>query len=242
MRACLILDSDAGDEDLAAALGCGADALLLRLGPCAEDDARRAARARAGALIDAARAKSGAPKLFVEVAPLDSALIEADLDALFGPGPDGVFLPACDGAAGLQRLAVKLAVREAQAGRADGATRIGALIGADPAGVLALASFAGASPRLAALAFDDAGLCAALGLAAGGGAAIATARAMVVLAAASAGVPALAPPAETGEEPAYAAARRDGFTGAMALYPGQVAAIREIFPERENRQRANCPA
>ncbi|MGJ0396426.1 MAG: aldolase/citrate lyase family protein [Methylocystis sp.] len=242
MRACLILDSDAGDEDLAAALGCGADALLLRLGPCAEDDARRGARARACAFIDAARAKGGAPKLFVEVAPLDSALIETDLDALFRPGPDGVFLPARDGAAGLQRLAVKLAVREAQAGLADGATRIGALIGADPAGVLALASFAGASPRLAALAFDDAGLCAALGLAAGGGAAIATARAMLVLAAASAGVPSLAPPVPTGEEPAYAAARRDGFTGGMALIPKQVAAIRDAFPPGENRQRPNSPA
>ncbi len=242
MRACLILDSDASDEDLAAALDCGADALLLRLGPCAEDDARRAARARACALIDAARAKSGAPKLFVEVAPLDSDIVEADLDALFGPGPDGVFLPACDAAAGLQRLAVKLAVREAQAGLADGATRIGAFVGGDPAGVLALRSFAGATPRLAALAFDEAGLCAALGLTACEGAAIETARAMVVLAAASAGVPALAPPIETGAEAAHAAARRDGFTGGMALYPGQVAAIRDIFPAGENRQNLNSPA
>ncbi|MBM3564392.1 MAG: aldolase, partial [Alphaproteobacteria bacterium] len=162
MRACLILDSDSGDEAFAAALACGADALLMRLGPCAEDDARRGARARACALIDVARAKSGAPKLFVEVAPLDSVLIETDLDALFGPGPDGVFLPARDGAVGVQRLAVKLAVREARAGLADGATRIVALVGADPAGVLALASFSGGSPRLAALAFDDAGLRAAL--------------------------------------------------------------------------------
>ncbi len=241
MRACLILDSDAGDEDLAAALDCGADALLLRLGPCAEDDARRGARARACAFFDAARAKRGAPKLFVEVAPLDSDLVEADLDALFGPGPDGVFLPARDGATGLQRLAVKLAVREAQAGLADGATRIGAFVGGDPAGVLALRSFAGASPRLAALAFDDAGLCAGLGLSEGG-AAIETARAMVVLAAASAGVPALAPPIDAGEEAAYAAARRDGFTGALARYPGQVAAIRDIFPAGENRQKPNCPA
>ncbi len=242
MRACLILDYDARDEALAAALDCDADALLVRLGPCAEDNARRDARSRACAFIDAARTKRGAPKLFVEVAPLACDIVEADLDALFGPGPDGVFLPACDGAASLQRLAVKLAVCEARAGLADGATRIGAFVGADPAGVLALASFAGASPRLAALAFDDAGLCAALGLAACEGAAIETARAMVVLAAASAGVPALAPPIDAGEEAAYAAARRDGFTGALARYPGQVAAIRDIFQAGENRQKPNCPA
>ncbi|MFZ3182064.1 MAG: aldolase/citrate lyase family protein, partial [Methylocystis silviterrae] len=159
----MILESDASDEELAAALDCGADALLLRLGPCAEDAARRSARARACALINAARGKSAASRLFVDVAALDSELIEADLDALFGPGPDGVFLPSCDGAASLQRMSVKLAVREAQAGLADGATRIGAFAGGDPAAVLALRSLAGASPRLAALAFDEAGLRAALG-------------------------------------------------------------------------------
>ncbi|MGD9659162.1 MAG: aldolase/citrate lyase family protein [Methylocystis sp.] len=238
----MILGPRVGDEEFAAALDSGAEALLLRLGPCAEDDARRDARARACALISEARKKRGAPRLFVELAPLDSDLVEADLDALFGPGPDGVFLPACDGAAGLQRLAVKLAVREAQAGLADGATGIGAFVGGDPAGVLALPSFAGASRRLAALAFDEAGLCAALALPERVGAAIDLARAAVVLAAASAGVPALAPTVRTGEEPAYAAARRDGFTGAMALCPGQVAAIHAVFATDGNRQNSDSPA
>ncbi|WP_245434532.1 aldolase/citrate lyase family protein [Methylocystis rosea] len=244
----MILESDASDEDVAAALDCGADALLLRLGPCVEDAARRSARARACALINEARGKgwsrgkSAAPKLFVEVAPLVNELIEADLDALFGPGPDGVFLPSCDGAASLQRVSVKLAVREAQAGLADGATRIGAFAGGDPAAALALRSLAGASPRLAALAFDEAGLRAALGLACGDGAAVQMARGAVVLAAASAGVPALAAPVRTGEEAAYAAARRDGFRGAMALFPGEIAAIHEVFPAGQNRQRPQSSA
>ncbi|HEY8126646.1 MAG TPA: aldolase/citrate lyase family protein [Methylocystis sp.] len=238
----MILDSKASDEQFAAALDCGADALLVRLGPCAEDAARRSARARACALINAARGKRAAPKLFVDVAPLDSELVDADLDALFGPGPGGVFLPSFDGAASLQRMAVKLAVREAQAGLADGATRIGAFVGGDPAGVLALQALAGASPRLAALAFDDAGLRAALGLACDDGAAIQMARAAVVLAAASAGVAALAAPVQSGEEHAFTAARRDGFRGAMALFPGQIAAIHGVFPAGENRQRPQSPA
>jgi citrate lyase subunit beta/citryl-CoA lyase len=242
MRSCLILGSDASDEELAAAFDCGADAILLRLGPCAEDAARRSARARAGALISEARGKSAAPQLFVEVAPLESALVEADLDALFGPGPDGVFLPSCDGAASLQRMSVKLAVREAQAGLPDGATRIGAFAGGDPGAALALRSLAGASPRLAALAFDEAGLRAALGLACGDGAAVQIARGTVVLAAASAGVPALAAPVPTGENKAFAAARRDGFRGAMAHFPGQIAVIHEVFPAGENRQRPQSSA
>jgi citrate lyase subunit beta/citryl-CoA lyase len=247
MRSCLILESDASDEERAAALDCGADTLLLRLGPCVEDAARRGVRAHACALINEsrgkeARGKRAGPQLFVEVAPLDSELIEADLDALFGPGPDGVFLPSCDGAASLQRMAVKLAVREARAGLADGATRIGAFAGGEPAAVLTMRSLAGASPRLTALAFDEAGLRAALGLACGDGAAVQLARAAVVLAAASASVPALAPPMQTGEEAAYAAARRDGFQGAMALFPGQIAAIHEVFPAGENRQRPQSSA
>ncbi|MGJ0513462.1 aldolase/citrate lyase family protein [Methylocystis sp.] len=252
MRSCLILESDASDEELAAALDCGADTLLLRLGPCVEDAARRGVRAHACALINEsrgkesrgkeARGKRAGPQLFVEVAPLDSELIEADLDALFGPGPDGVFLPSCDGAASLQRMAVKLAVREARAGLADGATRIGAFAGGEPAAVLTMSSLAGASPRLAALAFDEAGLRAALGLACGDGAAVQMARAAVVLAAASASVPALAPPMQTGEEAAYAAARRDGFQGAMALFHGQIGAIHEVFPAGENRQRPQSSA
>ena len=247
MRSCLILESDASDEDVAAALFCGADAILLRLGPCAEDAARRSARARAGALINEARGKEArgkraAPKLFVEVAPLENELIEADLDALFGPGPEGVFLPCCDGAASLQRMSVKLALREAQAGLADGAIRIGAFAGGDAAAALALRSLTGASPRLAALAFDEAGLRAALGLAFGDGAAVQMARGAVVLAAASAGVPALAAAVQIGEEDGYAAARRDGFHGAMALFPGQIAVIQEAFPRGENRQRSQSSA
>ncbi|ULO23593.1 aldolase/citrate lyase family protein [Methylocystis sp. SB2] len=238
----MILESDASDEDVAAALFCGADAILFRLGPCAEDEARRSARARACTLISEARCKSAAPKLFVEVAPLENELIEADLDALFGPGPEGVFLPSCDGAASLQRMSVKLAVREAQAGLADGATRIGAFAGGDPGAALALRSLAGASPRLGALAFDEAGLRAALGLAEGDGAAVQMARGAVVLASASAGVPALAAPIPAGENEAYAAARRDGFRGAMALFPGEIAAIHEVFPTGENRQRPQSSA
>jgi citrate lyase subunit beta/citryl-CoA lyase len=234
----LTLGSDVGDDDVAAALVCGADALLLRLGPCVENEARRGARARACAIIEEARRMSRAPKLFVEVAPVESELIEADLDALFGPAPDGVFLPSCRGVESLQRLSVKLAVREAQAGLPDGVTRIGAFVGGDPAGVLALRSLASATPRLAALAFDEAALSASLGLTEAGGAAIEMARAAVVLAAASAGVPALAPPVQIGQEAAYAAARRDGFAGAMALRPEQVAHILKVFPARQNRQKA----
>jgi hypothetical protein len=70
MRSCLILESDASDEESAAALIAARRCALLRL-VSAEDEARRSARA---ALSAAARSKM-APNLR-DVAVLDSDLIK----------------------------------------------------------------------------------------------------------------------------------------------------------------------
>lgn len=230
MRSCLILDVAAG-RDLMAALDCGADALMLRLGPGVECDARRRARKQARAVILAAREKTNAPQTFVEIAPAESEIVEADLDSFIDAAPDGVVLQACGGRISLRQLSVKLAVREAEAGLPDGAISIAAFAGGAPAAALALGTIAGATTRLAALGFDESGLRAALSLVEGAAAPIAAARAYVVLAAAAAGVPALAAPVALGEEEAYIAARRDGFSGAMALEAAQIAHIHAVFPE-----------
>ncbi len=229
MRSCFVLSIE-DNSDFSAALNCGADMVLLRLGLCVEDDARRRARALARAAIAAGRERSGAPQIFVEVAPVDSDVIEADLDSLVSAAPAGVFLQACAGRANLRQLAVKLAVREAEAGLPDGAVKIAAFAGGAPAAVLALGgAYAGATPRLAALAFDEAGLRAAMGLDQAGAAPIEAARALVILAASAAGVPALAAPASQGDDRAYAAARRDGFSGALALEEAQIEWIHAVF-------------
>lgn len=228
MRSCFVLTIE-DDSDFSAALNCGADMVLLRHASPLVGGGRRRARDRARAVIAAAREMSGAPQIFVEVASSEGDVVEADLDSLVSVAPDGVFLRACAGRANLRQLAVKLAVREAKAGLPDGVTKIAAFVGGDPSAVLALATCAGATPRLAALAFDEAGLRAAMGLDEAGAAPIATARALVVLAASAAGVPALAPPVARGDEGAYAVARRDGFSGAITLEAAQIERVHAAF-------------
>ena len=85
-----------------------------------------------------------------------------DLDAAMAATPDEIVLPVRNGA-DVQHLGVKLAVREAELGLADGATRIIALV-AGPGAVFQLGSFVSASPRLAALAFDARAFATSLGI------------------------------------------------------------------------------
>ena len=100
-----------------------------------------------------------------------------------------------------------------------GAIGIVAMAAGAPASALALASFAGCSPRLKALVFARDELAGALGVDAAS-APIAQARAQLVLAAAAAGAPALdAPCADPRDEAALReecrAARRGGFAGKL---------------------------
>lgn len=224
MRGVLIVDAGA-PAAFSAALASGASALLLHLGAAEEGPARQAARAQARALLGAATRCPGGPALFVQIASAGSAAVEADLDALTDDLPTGVFLEACEGRADVQRLSVKLAAREALAGVPEGATRIVALAAQTPAGVFALGGYAGASPRLAALALDTTPLP-------GGPQAGALARALLLLGAAAAGVPALESAPRRGEagiDAACAAARRDGFAGMLTRRPEEIGPIEAIF-------------
>ncbi len=197
---------------------------LLRLGAPAENAARKAARARVRDFILARRAHD--PAFYVQLAPVGSAIFEADLDALAGAWPDGVFLEGCEAKADVQRLSVKLAVREAVAGVAQGATKIVALAAQTPAGVFALGAYRGASARLAGLALDETRLP-------GGESARSAARGLLILGAAAAGVPAMeiAPSGSAGLAAACAAARADGFSGMLARVADQIATIESTFAE-----------
>lgn len=198
------------------ALESGAAVLLMRLGgplPRAE------ARSRARAFVETARKRERRPKLFVEVAPVNGAEIDDDLEAIVGAGLDGVFLEGCEERADVQRLAVKLSVMEAERGLPDGALEIAALAAQTPASVFQLGRYKGASSRLVALALDENGPP-------GGAQARATARALLALGAAAAGVSAIEAPAPGA---ALAAARGEGFEGFMAFSTEEIAAIDALY-------------
>lgn len=238
MRSWLVVRADR-EKDLAV-LSCGADALALELGNSTEGPARERARAAARDFLGQARDVALRPALYVRVAPVESRSIDADLAALVPAAPDGVFLEAACGGVSVQHLSAKLAVHEAEAGLEDGATRIVALCGSAPGCVFDLGAYAGASRRLAGLAFDAEALRVALGAETwrlpNGELTqpFALARASILFGAAAASVPAIdaALPDivdETALRAECLAARRDGFAAKMALRSQHVHVVNELF-------------
>jgi citrate lyase subunit beta / citryl-CoA lyase len=194
-------------EKLANAVASGADALWLD-GPF-EANALRAAGQRIANL-----------KLYACLGSLDD-----DLEAATAVAPDGIVLPVRHGA-DVQHLGVKLAVREAELGPADGATRIIALVAA-PGAVFQLSSFASASPRLVALAFDARAFATSLGIEDMAAPPLGRARDLTLLAAKAAGVEAIFVDAADVDLPATCkAAKRDGFDAIVVRDPADIATAR----------------
>ncbi len=203
MRVHLFVPSD--PEKLASAVASGADALWL------EDPFEASA-------LRAARQLAPNPKLYVGLGSL------GDLDAAMAAAPDGIILPV-RGGTDVQHLGVKLAVREAELGLADGTIRVIALV-AGPGAVLQLGSFAGASPRLTALAFDARAFATATVIGDSEGAPAILARNLTVLAAKAAGVAAILVDASANSAKTCKAAKRDGFDAVVVRDPADIATVR----------------
>jgi citrate lyase subunit beta/citryl-CoA lyase len=240
MRSLLIAPAD--EQRLAEALKSGVDAVVVDLPQAAP--ARAGARAAAALFLKEARGRGG-PALIVRIHALDSGEVDSDLDAVMAGAPDAILLPGSLGAASVQQLSAKLAVREAKFALADGATRIIAV--ADTAQALfSMGSYRGSSPRLAGVAWSAAALRADIGAETDrdglGGyfGPYRLVRDLTLLAAASAGVSAIDAVFSDardlmGLRAEALAARRDGFAGKLAIDPAQAAIINDVFPSRSKR-------
>jgi citrate lyase subunit beta / citryl-CoA lyase len=239
MRSLLIAPAD--EQRLAEALKSGADAVIVDLAGAASTD-RAGARAAAALFLKAARGRQGGPALIVRVHALDSGEADSDLDAVMAGAPDAILLPKSLGAASVQQLSAKLAVREAKLSLADGATRI--IVVADTAqSLFSMGSYRGSSARLAGVAWSAEALRAEIGAEADRDrlgdyyGPYRLARELTLLAATSAGVRAIDavfPDARDleGLRAEALAARRDGFAGKLAIDPAQAAMINDVFPSR----------
>jgi citrate lyase subunit beta/citryl-CoA lyase len=249
LRSWLFVPGDSEKKQVKA-LGSPADALILDLEDSVAPAARGAARAQVARLLAAGRALAG-PQLWVRLSAPGGAEAQADLEAVCaGPLPAGLVLPKVSAAAEIIALCEQLAVREG--GRAPGTAplRVLALVTETPAGLLALPRYPqelGGSTsvrrRLAGLTWGAEDLSAALGATprAADGAYTFTfqsARMACLLAAAALGVQAvdgvytdfrhaqgLALEAQD--------ARRDGFTGKLAIHPEQLSVINAAFSPSE---------
>ncbi len=241
LRSLLFVPGDS-PRKLARARDCGADVLILDLEDAVASSMKEQARDHvAGCVADAAARPWS---LFVRVNPLDSGLLLEDLAAVTAPGLDGVLVPKANGAADIERIGHYLDALEQKAGMPVGHVRIAVVATETPAAMFALGGYAPAHPRLVGLTWGAEDLAAAIG-ATGNKEPDGSwtrpyqqARSMCLFAAANAGVA----PLDTlyadfrdaeGLEQDCRRARRDGFTGRIAIHPDQVATINRCFSPSE---------
>jgi len=251
MRSLLFVPGDSRKK-LDKGLTSGADALLIDLEDSVALEAKEEARRVTAAFLNEAKDQSGRPRLYVRVNGLTTGLTDADLDGIMQAAPDGIVLPKTVGGADVSHLGAKLAVREAEFGLDDGATRILAIATENALGVFALGTFAGASHRLMGIAWGGEDLSADLGAEANRGEDGAytepyrIARALTLLGAAAASVDAIDSVYTNfrdmdGLAAECREARRDGFVAKMAIHPAQVPVINEAFtPSQEALARAQA--
>ena len=232
LRSLLFVPGDRPDR-MEKALKSGADALILDL----EDSVAATAKPEARRAVAAFLAANESARLWESINPLDSDEADKDLQALLPAHPDGLVLPKAEGGASVAELARRLAQR------GNVTARILAIGTETPAAIFGLGTYGG-HKRLAGLTWGAEDLPAAIGAATSReeDGSFTTpyeiARALCLFGAAAAGVA----PIET-VYPAFrdldglaafaGRARRDGFTGMMAIHPDQVAVINRAFTPSE---------
>ncbi|MBZ9993911.1 HpcH/HpaI aldolase/citrate lyase family protein [Mesorhizobium sp. BH1-1-4] len=238
MRSLLFVPGDS-ERKLEKGFGAGADVVIVDLEDSVAPQNKAQAREIAARFILERRRQTNSA-IYVRVNDLSTGLTDDDLAALIPASPDGIMLPKSNSGQDVQQLAGKLRVREAENGLPDGSIRILPIITETPRGVLAAATYAGASARLTGLTWGAEDLSAAIGARAARDEhgrytdVFRLARAMTILAAGAAEVAAIDTVFPNFRDMASfsaecAEAERDGFTGKMAIHPDQVPVINAAF-------------
>ncbi|HET7086001.1 MAG TPA: CoA ester lyase [Rhizomicrobium sp.] len=227
LRSLLFVPGDR-PERMTKALAAGADALIVDL----EDAVATGRKADARRCVVEFLAQPRSVPVFVRINPLGVA--KDDLAAIVPQRPDGIVLPKARGGEAVAELDGWLTAL------GDHQARILPIATETPVAVFGLGSYGGVSKRLCALTWGAEDLSAVLGATAtrendGRFTSVyQTVRALTLIGAGAAGVPAL----ETvypdfrdaaGLQAHAARARRDGFCGMLAIHPDQVPVINDAF-------------
>jgi len=234
-RSYLFVPADS-ERKLAKARETGADALIIDLEDGVAAEARPAARETAAGFMS-----DDAPMpLWVRINPLETTDAMQDLRAVMQAAPDGIVLPKCEGAKDVTGLGKLLDALEIEHGIPLGRTRILPIVTERPAALFHLHDYATCHERLDGLTWGAEDLSAALGATASRDEAgnwlppYALARSLCLFGAAAARVAAIDTVFTNFKDDAglaryAAAARRDGFSGMLAIHPVQVAPINAAF-------------
>jgi len=222
----------------------GADALILDLEDSVAADARPDARLMAREYLE------GKDNVWVRINPIDTDDAKADLAGVMPSAPAGIVLPKPRSALAAIELDEILSGLEASHGIDPGSTRILPLCTEHPEALFTLNSYIGATPRLAGLSWGAEDLSTALGAMTNrdeDGNWLPTyemARSLCLLAAAASEVAAFDTvftdfKNSEGLRRYASNARRDGFSGMLAIHPAQVDLINAAFvPTAEEIQQA----
>src|SRR5215831_10568908 len=251
MRSLLFVPADGGAK-LEKAMASGADAVIVDLEDSITPERKPQARAAALEFLKANHGKKDRPRLLIRINGLDTGMTDADLDAIVAGKPDAVVFPKAEGGASVIHLDAKLTAREAVAGLPEGQIKILAQAVESAAGLFAAGTFRGVSARLIGLTWGPEDLSAELAAETNRDTTghltepYRLARSLCLYAAAAAKLSAI----ETvyvdfrnseGLRLDTQDARRDGFTGRLAIHPAQVPIINEVFtPTAEQIEKAKA--
>jgi citrate lyase subunit beta/citryl-CoA lyase len=231
-RSWLFVPADS-DKKVGKALDSEADALIFDLEDSVAPDRKAAARD----ILKGLPKRSGGPTWWVRINPLGSENIKADLGVFASADFSGVVLPKAESGTDVAELSHR-----------TGNLPVHAIVTETPASLFGLLSYRGCSPVLAAMSWGAEDLSAALGASSKYdsdgelGFTFRLARSLCLAGAVAAGVQPVDGvfadfKDEKGLRAEAEAARREGFTGKLAIHPAQVAVINAAFAPSEDEVR-----
>jgi len=251
MRSLLFVPADGGAK-LDKAMASGADAVILDLEDSIAPERKAHARAAALEFLKAAQTKKQRPRLLVRINGLDTGMTDADLDAVVAGKPDAILFPKAEGGATVTHVDAKLTAREAIAGLPEGSIKILAQTVESAVGLFTAGSYRNSSARLIGMTWGPEDLSSELGAETNREVdgmltePYRLARSICLFGAAAAKVPAIETIHVNFRDPEVLRrdtelARRDGFSGRLAIHPAQVAVINEVFtPSPEHIAKAKA--
>ncbi len=248
IRSLLFVPGDS-ERKMAKAEGVPADVLIFDLEDAVAPERKAMARGLVREFLAAHRADRH-HQMWVRINPVDHAEAGADLSAVMPLRPDGIVLPKTRSPDDVEVVGRRLGTYEAEHEIDVGSTRILPVATETPQAVFRLGEYVRCGQRLAGLTWGAEDLAAAIGATANREAdgswtpPYQMVRNLCLFAAHAAGVEAIDTlwanfrDAE-GLEKSCAEARRDGFSGKLAIHPDQVEIINRSFtPSPKEIERA----
>jgi len=248
MRSLLFVPGDS-EKKLAKAEGIAADVLILDLEDAVAAERKGLARGLVREYL-AARRERPRQQLWVRINPIDQVEAGPDLSVVIPSRPDGIVLPKSRSPDDVEVLGRRLGHYETEHEIRAGSIRILPIATETPQSLFSLGEYAHVAKRLAGITWGAEDLAAAVGATANREAdgrwtaPYQLVRSLSLFAAHAAGVAAI----DTlfadfrdsrGLEASCADARRDGFTGKLAIHPDQVEIINRSFtPSQQEIERA----